>query len=201
MNFTHIFYNGWKYALVNCLTLSRILICPVILYLLFTSDFLLLASYLLLAAFCTDFLDGFLARVFKVTSELGTKLDSIADDCLFITALVSVIYIYPTIILENIIPITVIAIVYMLKMFFLWYRHKKLISGLHTSMAKLSAFMQAVFFLSALFFEPSAILFKIVYFITIITIIEELSIILTSSDLRNNTKGIFFRSNINKQEL
>lgn len=199
MNFQTLFYNGWKYALVNFLTLSRILICPVILYWLFTDHRSPITGYLLLAAFLTDALDGFLARKLKVTSEFGTKLDSIADDCLFITALVSVIYIHPGIILQNIIPIAVLLVVYMLKIAFLWYRHKKLISGLHTHLTKFSAFMQAVFFLSALFFEPSGILFKISCFVTIIAIIEEMIIILNFDTLRRNIKGIFFRRNINEQ--
>ncbi len=216
MNFSNIFSNGWKYALVNLLTLYRIAVCPVLLLLIlfdssnampfsfkwFVATSAHLPHYFLLllsTAFFTDMLDGFLARAFKVTSEQGNRMDSIADDCLFITALISIIYFHPRIILENIIPITTLIVVYMLKLFFLWHRHKKLISGLHTHLAKFSAVMQAVFFLHALCYEPSDILFKVSYFITIIAIVEEIIIILNLPELKKNVKGIFFRSHINEQ--
>ncbi len=38
-----------------------------------------IASYFILAAAVVDFLDGFVARLFKATSEMGKQLDSLAD--------------------------------------------------------------------------------------------------------------------------
>lgn len=198
MNFSNLFLNGWKYALVNLLTLSRILICPVILLLVFTSHFSLLTSYMLLFAFFTDALDGFLARKLKVTSEQGTKLDSLADDCLFITAIITAIYLKNPVLLANGISILLLLIQYAAKIVVLWKFHRKIFCGLHTYLNKLAAFFQAAFFIHSLFFLPNATLFYFALSITSAAISEEIILIITQKELKQNFKGMFFKSTKNE---
>lgn len=67
--------------LPNALTLSRILLCPIIITLLFKNQFLL--SFVLYAlGALTDFFDGFLARRLNAKTHLGSLLDPIADKIL-----------------------------------------------------------------------------------------------------------------------
>ena len=63
----------------NLLSVSRIVLCLPLFLVDPTALFWML--YLLIGA--TDILDGFLARRWKVESEMGAKLDSIAD-CIFV---------------------------------------------------------------------------------------------------------------------
>lgn len=74
---------SWKSALYipNILSISRILLIPVISWLLVrdTIDSNLWAAMLLVAAGITDMLDGFLARLLNQQTDLGKLLDPLAD--------------------------------------------------------------------------------------------------------------------------
>ncbi len=76
-----------KKWLPNILTISRIIVTPLIIYLGIENKIIPL---IILAAFIalTDFLDGKLARFFHVESEIGAKLDAIADKALAIGLLI-----------------------------------------------------------------------------------------------------------------
>lgn len=204
INLSNLFYNGWKYALVNLLTLSRILLCPVLLILLLTSDHLPavqpLTPYLLLAAFLTDALDGFLARKLKVTSEQGTRLDSIADDCLFVTAAVFAIVQHNPVIFANITALVFLGVQHVIKMALLWKMHRKFVCGMHTYLTKFAAFLQAVFFLHSQFFLPNSVLFFLAVSVTSAAIGEEILLIITQKELKTNYKGLFFKKDFPEKQ-
>ena len=68
----------------NLLTLSRILLAPVVVVLFLQEDWLLrvAAIGLFSVAAITDYLDGYLARLWKVNSEFGNFMDPLADKVL-----------------------------------------------------------------------------------------------------------------------
>ena len=65
--------------LINALTLFRIAVAMIIFSLLTFSNFLFLAFVLFFIAGLTDYLDGFLARKYNASSQIGEILDPIAD--------------------------------------------------------------------------------------------------------------------------
>ena len=71
----------WKMALVQCVTLARLLLTPVIAWAIVTER-ALLAGWLCGAAGITDVLDGYLARKIRATSSTGQYLDPVADKVL-----------------------------------------------------------------------------------------------------------------------
>jgi len=71
-------------ALINILTFSRILIGIIIFGLLMLNNYYLLSFLLFFLAGFTDYLDGYLARKYNATSQLGEILDPIADKILII---------------------------------------------------------------------------------------------------------------------
>ncbi len=73
-----------KVALINLMTLSRILLAIVIFLLLAIDDYLQVALILFMLAGFTDYLDGYLARKYSLTSKLGEILDPVADKILII---------------------------------------------------------------------------------------------------------------------
>ena len=77
--------NNYKKYLINSLTLLRIIGIPFI--------FMIQNKYLLFIycaiLFITDFIDGFLARKWDLTSKLGAILDLIADKTLVIILLIN----------------------------------------------------------------------------------------------------------------
>ena len=76
-----------KKYIPNCLTSLRIICTPMIIYLGLTNHYWLLIVVVGIISF-TDFLDGFLARKWKVTSAFGAKLDTVADKTLAISLLI-----------------------------------------------------------------------------------------------------------------
>lgn len=76
--------------LPNCLSLFRIAIIPILVYLLiFTDRFSsALAASLFFFASLTDYFDGYLARRHKTVSDLGKILDPLADKLMIIAVLI-----------------------------------------------------------------------------------------------------------------
>ena len=73
--------------LPNILTFARIAMIPLVV-LAMLAGFNILALIIFIIASATDFLDGYLARKYKVESKLGTMLDPIADKLLVAAVLV-----------------------------------------------------------------------------------------------------------------
>ena len=69
------------------LTILRIILTPIFLFLFLAGEqFLLRAIFVFSIAVVSDFADGHFARYYKVTSELGSFLDPLADKILIMTA-------------------------------------------------------------------------------------------------------------------
>ena len=75
----------------NVITLVRLAMVPVFLWLLFGADDWLSAGLLLGALGATDWVDGYIARRYNQVSELGKMLDPIADRVLFIVCVGGII--------------------------------------------------------------------------------------------------------------
>ncbi len=80
----------------NILTISRIIVIPfiVISFFVFESSKIahIVAATLFLYASITDFLDGYLARIYLIQSRLGAFLDPIADKLLVVASIVMLIH-------------------------------------------------------------------------------------------------------------
>jgi cardiolipin synthase len=75
----------------NVITVVRLLCLPVFLWLLFAEENRLAAALLLGALGATDFLDGYIARHFNQTSNLGKILDPVADRLLLFVAIIAIL--------------------------------------------------------------------------------------------------------------
>ena len=73
--------------LINLLTLSRIFLGAVIFLLLTRPDGYFIAFILFFVAGATDYFDGYLARKYDLTSQIGEILDPIADKILIVFVL------------------------------------------------------------------------------------------------------------------
>ncbi len=79
-----------KKYIPNILTILRIVFTPIVIYLGLLNQYIILIVIATIIAF-TDAIDGILARRWHVTSELGAKLDAIADKMLAIGLLIILI--------------------------------------------------------------------------------------------------------------
>ncbi len=85
--------NKQVYNLPNIITISRILIIPIIFSLLFFREEIygIYAAAFFLLAIVSDFIDGYIARKKKLVTNLGIFLDPIADKLLVVTILIMLI--------------------------------------------------------------------------------------------------------------
>jgi cardiolipin synthase len=74
----------------NAITAVRLLLLPVFLWLLFSTNHRALAAWLLAALGATDWIDGYLARALHQVSNIGKVLDPVADRLLVIVGLLGV---------------------------------------------------------------------------------------------------------------
>ena len=78
------------YTIPNIITFIRIILIPIILYLLFSENpnIVLIAGLLFIVSSVSDYFDGYLARTLNQSSKLGTLLDPIADKLLIASVIV-----------------------------------------------------------------------------------------------------------------
>ncbi|WP_223192994.1 CDP-alcohol phosphatidyltransferase family protein [Paenibacillus sedimenti] len=74
----------------NMLTISRFLLIPVYL-MFFFNGYIKIAFLILLLAGLTDILDGYLARTRGLITQVGVMLDPLADKCMMITVILSLL--------------------------------------------------------------------------------------------------------------
>ena len=75
----------------NAISVVRLLMIPVFLYLLFGRDNRAAAAWLLAVLGATDWVDGYIARHFDQTSTLGKILDPTADRLMLLTSVGAII--------------------------------------------------------------------------------------------------------------
>lgn len=171
----------------NIITVSRILLSFVLLFL---QPFEL--WFMVIYSICglTDILDGFIARKFNMTSQLGATLDSIAD---FVFICIMLIVFLPVIDFESwmIFLLAGIMLIRFTSIIVGYVRYHQL-SFLHTYLNKLSGL---IIFCFPFFYELTSlnITFTIIAGIATISGLEELLINFTSKNLNKDKKSIFIK--------
>lgn len=150
-----------------------------------------LFTWLLLISYSTDMIDGFLARKLKITSARGSQLDSIGDQITFIIGLMGLLIFEYDFIMANYILILIAFGPYAIQMLIAYSKYGKA-TAFHTYLAKLSALLQGIFILWALFFEPTYGLFYCMLIIGLLETIEEVTLILMYDNWASDVKGIYW---------
>lgn len=179
------------YYIVNGITLYRLVssgfLCLLIIY--NRPD---LFKWLLGLSFFTDAVDGYLARMYKVTSNAGAKLDSVADDLTVVMAMIGMTVFKLDFLRKVWVFIILLLFLFIIQTALAYIRYGKM-SSFHTYGAKIAAILQGSF-LVLLFFltEPFYILFYITFSITAIELIEEIIITSLSSQWVPDVKGLYW---------
>jgi phosphatidylglycerophosphate synthase len=183
--------NRFAFYAINCITLYRIVTAPLLIVLIITGE-IHWFKWLLGISFFTDLIDGELARVWKVSSVVGTRLDSIGDDLTVLVAIFGLWYRNPAFI-QNEWPLLVpLATLFLIQTGSALYRYGR-ITSFHTFLAKAAALSQGVFLLSYFFFE--SILYPLFYIATTMTMIElaeEIILVFWLPQWESNVKGIWW---------
>jgi len=179
-----------NYNIADWFSFYRIAAAPFLLILLWFDERELF-TWLLLVSYCTDMIDGFLARKLKITSPRGSQLDSLGDQLTFLLGLLGLFKFEYIFIKENYLIILIALIPYFIQLLIAYKKYGKATS-FHTYMAKLSAFTQGVFILSALFFYPNQLLFYFMIALGLLETLEEIILIFMHEKWKSDVKGIYW---------
>ena len=179
-----------NYNIADWFSFYRIAAAPLLIYLLLV-DQRQLFSWFLLVSYCTDALDGFLARRLKITSPRGSQLDSFGDQITFITGLLGLLLFEGDFIKRNLMIILLAFIPYGIQMILAYLKYGKA-TAFHTYLAKFSAIVQSVFILWALFFDPEDILFYAMIAFGLLETFEEIILIFMFDDWVSDVKGYYW---------
>ena len=177
--------------IINGITLYRTIAAPFLLVLLFTKQYEVF-KWLLGVSFFTDLVDGYLARRFKVTSILGTRLDSIGDDLTVLVGLIALFVLKLEFIKQHIIILIILLVLFLVQTTYAFIRYRKL-TNFHTYLAKTAALLQGVFLILVFFTEePILILFYAATFVTMLELTEEIILVNLLPQWKANVKGIYW---------
>ena len=80
-----VFKAGIALSIPNLITLGRILLVPIVVWAIISPGTMWIAFVLFVVAGVSDAVDGFLAKRFNMTTELGAYLDPLADKALIVS--------------------------------------------------------------------------------------------------------------------
>lgn len=177
--------------LVNAITLYRLVAAFLLLILLFMGEHEIF-KWGIAVSFFTDAIDGTLARRFKVTSTLGSRLDSFADEATVLVAIVGLFILHKAFFLSHLLIIIVLVTLYIAQNALAILAYGK-ITSFHTILAKVAAVFQGIFFIMMFFQLPFAEpVFYIACLATAIELAEEILIIAVLPEWATDVRGLFW---------
>lgn len=174
----------------NALSAYRLLAFPVILW-----SILQLHRDLFVILLCvnliTDILDGLIARLFKLETEFGARLDSIADAGTFILALAGMLVFEYDFVSAHSLWFILLALLYAAGITLSLIRFGRMPS-LHLYSFKISGYLQGIFLFTYFVFGYNAPYFGFMMLWSYLAFAEELYILGTIPELRSNLRGVYF---------
>lgn len=176
--------------LPNILSGARIASVPVLLWLAWQGreePF----QWLLLAALISDILDGLIARTFKLMSDLGAMLDSIADALILVTAVYGVWVFRPGFVHEQGIWVLLVLGLWFLEMLVALWRYGR-ISSFHTYAVRVGAYALGIFVMVLLIWDYNPWIFGIAVTINLLAFVEEFVILWLLPEWTANVRGVYW---------
>lgn len=163
------------YNFAEWLPFIRLLSIPLLLTLVFLNE-RYAAALVFLLSFCTDALDGFIGRTFKMHTRRLQKLDSIADMNLLGSGLFAFVYFEYGFVSDHLLSLSGVLSLYLTQALYALLRYGKT-SSFHTLAARFAAVVQTAFITYALFYEPKPGFFYFTLAVSLFETCEEIILI------------------------
>lgn len=174
----------------NLLSFYRLLIFPFILILILKNKEQLFAIFLVINLI-TDILDGYIARKFKMQTEFGARLDSIADIGTYILAISGVFVFKLNEIEPHLLSLYIFLLLYVLTNLFSLIKFGRFPS-LHLYSWKIGGYLQGIFFSILFLFDFYSFIYYPVIIWGILAFSEHLIIQLIITEMKSNSKGLYW---------
>ncbi|MBL4638353.1 MAG: CDP-alcohol phosphatidyltransferase family protein [Proteobacteria bacterium] len=172
----------------NLLTCSRFVIAPFLLalaWLGYENAFLILLAI----SFLTDALDGFVARLLEQTSELGARLDTLADLVIYTSLAIAVWWLWPETVKRELAYVLLTITSYITPILFGFIKFHALTSY-HTWLVKLAVVLLGLSFF-ILFIFDLAWPFHVAAFVCALAAIEEVAISFCADDIQSDIPSLW----------
>lgn len=182
--------NERKLNVPNVLSAYRILALPFIVWTIVAGDkqwYILLLSVNLI----TDILDGLIARTFKLETEFGARLDSLADIGTYAMAFAGMLVLETAFVKEYRFAFFILMGLYILVQVIALMRFKRTTS-FHLYSSKVVGYVQGIFMFTYFVFGFTPWYFYLMLVLSYLAYLEALLIVSTIPQLRSNVKGIYF---------
>ena len=180
-----------SYYIINSITLYRLIASLALFYFILAND-LQAFRWMLVVSFFTDAIDGYLARRFGVTSIMGSRIDSVADDLTVLMAVIGLVVWEQGFVVQEFTFIILLFAVYLVQLISALVKYGR-ITSFHTYLAKLAAVLQAVF-LILVFFLPEwpLTLFYVTVVVTVVELVEEIILVWLLPKWEADVKGLYW---------
>lgn len=175
------------YSVPNLLSLMRLVLVPLLAAFAALSEAGLFLS-ILAVSLISDMLDGYFARKLHQTTELGAKLDSLADMLTYGVMILGLYLIWPQLFFDQLIFVFAAALSYVLPVLFSLVRFA-VFPSYHTWGAKIAAVLIApAFYLLVLYGYQT--FFQLVILFHLLVAVEEMAITMILKHPRTNIRSI-----------
>ncbi len=174
----------------NLISLYRLLVFPVILYMALTNQ----EHYyvvLLCISLVSDVLDGNIARLFKLQTHFGAALDNLADICTYAMALLGLFVFKWNDIEPHSWILFLFLSVFIISYFVSFFRFGK-IPGLHLYSAVSAGYIQSIFFFILFVFGFYPWLYYVAVGWGVIAYIEKIFVLFYLDDIKIGVKGMYW---------
>lgn len=182
--------NERKLNVPNVLSAYRILALPFIVWTIVAGD---KQSYIILLSvnLITDILDGLIARTFKLETEFGARLDSLADIGTYLMAFTGMIVLENAFVTEYRYAFFILMGMYALVQIIALIRFKRATS-FHLYSSRIVGYVQGVFIFTYFVFGYTSWYFFLMLTVSYLAYLEAIIIVSVIPQLRSNVKGIYF---------
>ena len=150
-----------------------------------------LFTYLLLACFLSDILDGLIARVFRLRSHIGAFLDSTADMIVFVISIAGVIVFQRDFLQQHAGMVAGLTALYFVQAIAAFFRYGR-ISSFHTVATRVAAYTEAIFLMSLFLWGYGEWLFYIMVAAVIVALSEEMALLYFLPQWRSDVRGLYW---------
>ena len=176
--------------LPNLISAARILSVPVLVVLAYLNKeepF----KWLFLAALLSDIADGLIARSFKVTSTLGTMLESIGDTLLTVAAIYGIVVFHHEFVNNYMAWFAVVAGLWVLTILISFLRYGRLAS-FHSYALRVGAYALGIFFMVLFLWGFKPLIFFAAVIISVLAYLEVLVMYWLLPDWTPNVRGVYW---------
>ena len=174
----------------NVLSAYRILALPFIIWSIVQGNKQLYIT-LLCINLITDILDGLIARTFGLETELGARLDSLADIGTYIMAFTGMIVLEDQFVGEHAIAFLVVMGLYAAPQIISLVRFRRATS-FHLYSSKATGYVQGIFMFTYFLFGYASWYFYSMITISCMAYLEALILVISLPALRSNVKGLYW---------